>query len=108
MTMTFSPCKGNQLHFISTLKHQKSGELKGEGYIPLHISFSPFMMTFPSEEPLQTHLKGDVDLSSPLLSQFLDEDILQGHAVLDIRVKGTKKQPHYNGTIQIKEEWGLA
>ncbi|MGN6671547.1 MAG: translocation/assembly module TamB domain-containing protein [Candidatus Nucleicultricaceae bacterium] len=94
--------KGNQLHFISTLKHQKSGELKGEGYIPLHISFSPFMMTFPSEEPLQTHLKGDVDLSSPLLSQFLDEDILQGHAVLDIRVKGTKKQPHYDGTIQIK------
>lgn len=94
--------KGNQLHFISTLKHQKSGTLKGEGYIPLQFSLSPFMMNFPSEKPLQTHLEGDLDLSSPLLSQFLDEDILQGRAILDIRVKGTKKQPHYDGTVQIK------
>lgn len=95
--------KENQLHFTSTLKHQKSGSLKGEGSVPVHISLNPFVMNFQSEKPLKAYLKGDLDLSSPFVRQFLGEDVLQGQALIDIRVKGTKNHPQYDGSVQIKK-----
>jgi autotransporter translocation and assembly factor TamB len=95
--------KNHTLQFSSVLKHKKSGTLRAEGHIPLTISLYPFGCEFPRDAPLQAAVTGNIDLSSPLVSQFLGEDVIRGVALLNIHVHGTQKHPIYAGSVRIEK-----
>lgn len=95
--------KNHALQFSSVLKHKKSGTLRAEGHIPLNISLYPFGCEFPRDAPLKAAVTGNVDLSSPLVSQFLGEDVIRGIALINIHVHGTQKRPIYDGSVSIKK-----